>query len=89
MILNPRGSRLLVKKDEGEAQLASGLYLPEEARERPTSGTVVAVGPQQGEFAPGNRVIFGQYAGEELKMDSGTLFILDEEEIMGSLRDSP
>jgi chaperonin GroES len=82
--LVPRGSRLLVKKDESEEKIG-GIVIPAEYRDRPTSGRVVAIGPEQSEFAVGQRVIFGQFSGMDLVTKAGTQYLLDADEILGSL----
>ena len=85
LALRPRGARLLVRKDEAEAEIA-GIHIPAEAREEPTSGVIVAVGEKQQEFHVEQRILFSRFAGEKLTMDGDTLYFLDAEEVLGYLR---
>jgi len=78
MAVKPLEDRVLVKPTEPETQTASGLYLPESSKERPVTGTVVAVGPgrtlDNGTLAKptvkkGDTVVFGKYAGTEVEIN--------------------
>ncbi len=78
MGLQPLGDRVLVEVDESQEQVQGGIVLPESAAEKPTEGTVVAVGPgalkDDGTRVPmpvavGDRVIYGKYSGTDVKVD--------------------
>jgi len=90
--LNPLDDRVIVKPDVAEDKTASGIYLPEGAKEKPMQGTIVAVGPGKltdtGERAKpsvkkGDKVIYGKYAGTEVDVDGDTLMIMRESELLG------
>ena len=90
MALKPLGDRVIVKADEAEAQTASGLYLATETKEKPTTGTVVAVGEgkldKDGNMVPvpvkvGDKVIFGKYGGTEVTYDGEDVLILRADDI--------
>jgi chaperonin GroES len=91
----PVGNRLLVERVAEEETTASGLLvLPENSRERPMEGLVVAVGlgarKRNGERQPmdvqvGDRILFGKYSGTDIKIDNRTLLILVEEEVLVKL----
>ena len=90
MALKPLGDRVIVKADEAEAQTASGLYLATEAKEKPTTGIVVAVGEgkldKDGNKIPvpvkaGDKVIFGKYGGTEVNYDGEDVLILRADDI--------
>ena len=90
MALKPLGDRVIVKADEAEAQTASGLYLATEAKEKPTTGIVVAVGEgkldKDGNKVPvpvkaGDKVIFGKYGGTEVNYDGEDVLILRADDI--------
>ena len=90
MALKPLGDRVIVKADEAEAQTASGLYLASEAKEKPTTGVVVAVGEgkldKDGNKIPvpvkkGDKVIFGKYGGTEITYEEETVLILRADDI--------
>jgi len=90
----PLGSRILVKRVEAQST-KGGILLPESAKEKPRQGEVVAVGPgkydDQGKLEPmnlkiGDQVLFGSYAGTEVKTgEEGEFLILTEEEVLGIL----
>ena len=91
MNLKPLGDRLLVKPIEQEEKTASGIILPETAKEKPQEGEVLAVGPgsrkEDGEriamdVAVGDRVLYAKYAGTEIKMDGVKYLILRESDVL-------
>ncbi len=92
--LKPLADRVIVEPVEKEEMTASGIYVPETAKEKPQEGLVIAVGPgrllDNGERAPmevkkGNRVIFAKYAGTEIKLDDTKYLILGEKDILAIL----
>jgi chaperonin GroES len=89
--LKPLGDKVVVKAVEKEEMTASGLVLPDTAKEKPQEGNVIAVGPgkllDSGErVAPevkeGDRVIYSKYSGTEFKLDSEEYLILSERDIL-------
>jgi chaperonin GroES len=90
MTLTPLYDRVLVERIEADQKTAGGLYIPDAAREKPQMGVVKAVGPgyrenglfQPMQAAPGNKVLFGKYSGQEVTVDDQTFLILREEEIL-------
>jgi chaperonin GroES len=87
----PLHDRVLVKRLEAEGKTASGLFLPESAKEKPQQAEVIAVGTgrigKDGStrpltVEPGNLVIFGKYVGDEVKLDGIEHIILREEDIL-------
>jgi len=94
MNVKPLDDRIVVKPIEAETQTASGLYLPETAKERPVQGTVVAIGPgkklDSGERAPmnvkkGDVVVYSRYAGSEVEIKGAEHLIMRESELLGVL----
>ena len=92
MKLRPLHDKVLVKRTEEEETTAGGIVLPGSAAEKPSQGEVIAVGPgkrqDNGELiAPdvkaGDQVIFGQYGGNEVKIDGEEYLILSEGDIFG------
>ena len=90
--ITPIDDRVLIKPHEAEEKTASGIYLPEQAKERPMTGEVLAVGPgklkDDGSRAPlsvkkGDTVLFGKYAGTEVEIDDDSYMILRESELLG------
>lgn len=91
MKLRPLGDRVIVQRLENERQTASGIVIPESAAEKPDQGTVVAVGPgkrsDDGTVLPldlkvGDKVLFGKYAGQSVKVDGDEVLVIREEEIL-------
>ena len=91
MKLRPLADRVIVKRVENETRTASGIYIPDAAAEKPDQGEVLAVGPgkrdDSGKLnAPdvkvGDRVLFGKYAGQTVKVDGDELLVMREEDIM-------
>ena len=96
MNIRPLHDRVVVRRLEEETTTAGGIVLPDSAAEKPSQGEILAVGPgkvlDDGELrAPdvsvGDRVIFGQYGGNTVKIDGEELLILSESEIYGVLED--
>jgi len=92
MKLKPLHDNILVKRTEEEETSAGGIILSGSAKEKPSQGTVVAVGPgkknDSGETTPlnvaeGDTVDFGQYGGNEIKLDGEEYLILSESDIFG------
>lgn len=90
MNLKPVGDRVIVKPDEVEATTTSGLYLATEAKEKPQTGEVLAVGEgklnQEGKYLPmpvkaGDRVIYGKYGGTEITVDGEEVLILRADDL--------
>jgi chaperonin GroES len=89
--LRPLGDRVWVEPIEREETTASGIILPETAKEKPQEGKVLAVGPgvrnDKGERQPldvkvGDRVLFAKYAGTEIKQDGTKYLIMRESDIL-------
>ncbi|HEX2331435.1 MAG TPA: co-chaperone GroES [Candidatus Angelobacter sp.] len=95
--LTPLGERVLVRRVQEAETVRGGIIIPDTAKEKPQEGVVVAVGTGRydkgGERVPmsvkeGDRVLFGKYAGSEIKIDGEEFLILKEEEIFGILTGS-
>ncbi|MCB0167333.1 MAG: co-chaperone GroES [Anaerolineae bacterium] len=91
MNLKPLGDRLIVSPIEQEEMTASGIVLPETAKEKPMQGKVLAVGPgarkDDGSRAPldvaeGDKVLYAKYAGTEVKLGDDKFLILRESDIL-------
>ena len=95
MNIRPLYDRILVKRIEGEAEKTQGgLYIPDSAKEKPQEGEVVAVGKgkrlDDGKITPldvkaGDRILFGEYSGSEVKIDGNEYIIMREDEVLGIL----
>jgi chaperonin GroES len=89
--LKPLRDKVVVERSEAEQKTAGGIVLPDTAKDKPKEGTVIAVGPgrvlENGEVKPlevkkGDRVLFGGYAGSEVKQEGKEYLILSESEIL-------
>lgn len=92
MKIRPLHDRVVVRREEEETKTAGGIVLPGSATEKPSRGEVIAVGNgrilDNGEVRMldvkvGDKVIFGQYGGNNIKIDGEELLILSESEILG------
>ena len=94
--LTPLHDRILVRRVEAEETARGGIIIPDTAKEKPQEGIVVAVGAgkrEKGELIPmgvkeGDRILFGKYAGNEVRIDDEELVIMREEEVLGVLSGS-
>ena len=91
MKIKPLGDRILVLGVEEEKKTKGGILIPDTAKEKPQEGKVIAVGPgkvnEKGERIPldvkkGDRVLFGKYAGNEIKIDGAEHLIMREDDIL-------
>jgi chaperonin GroES len=92
MKIRPLHDRVIVKRVEEEKKTASGIVIPDSAAEKPDQGEVQAVGAgkiqDDGKVRPmalkvGDRVLFGKYSGQSVKVDGEELLVMREEDIMG------
>lgn len=89
--IRPLHDRVIVKRLEEEEKTKGGLIIPDTAKEKPQEGKVVAVGPGKQEdgkliavdVRAGDKVLFGKYAGTEIKLDGEEHLILREDDILG------
>ncbi|CAN1545666.1 GroS Co-chaperonin GroES (HSP10) [Burkholderiaceae bacterium] len=90
MNLRPLADRVIVKRIESETKTASGIFIPDNAAEKPDQGEVLAVGPgkrnDKGDIAPmnvkvGDRVLFGKYSGQTVKVNGDELLVMKEDDL--------
>jgi chaperonin GroES len=90
MKLRPLADRVIVKRVENETKTASGIVIPDSAAEKPDQGEVLAVGPgkknDKGELLTmnvkvGDRVLFGKYSGQTVKVDGDELLVMKEDDL--------
>ena len=95
MNVRPLRDRILVKRIEEQEQKVGGIIIPDTAKEKPQQGQVVAAGngriTDDGKTIPldvkaGDRVLFGKYAGSEIKVEGQEYLILREDEILGIIQ---
>ena len=92
MKFRPLHDRVVVRRIEAEEKSVGGIIIPDTAKEKPSQGEVIAVGPggrdESGKLIPidvkeGDRVLFGKWSGTEVKIDGQELLIMKESDIMG------
>jgi chaperonin GroES len=97
MKFRPLHDRVVVKRIDAEEKSAGGIIIPDNAKEKPSQGEVISVGPggrdEAGKLIPidvkaGDRVLFGKWSGTEVKIDGVEYLIMKESDIMGVLDES-
>ncbi|MBV9395461.1 MAG: co-chaperone GroES [Methylobacteriaceae bacterium] len=92
MKFRPLHDRIVLRRIEGEEKTKGGIIIPDNAKEKPQEGEVIAVGPgardESGKLVPldvkaGDRVLFGKWSGTEVKIDGEDLLIMKESDVMG------
>ena len=92
MGFRPLHDRVLVRRIEADEKTAGGIIIPDTAKEKPSQGEIIAVGPggrdESGKLIPidlkvGDTVLFGKWSGTEVKIDGQDLLIMKESDIMG------
>ena len=92
MQFRPLHDRVVIRRIDGEEKTKGGIIIPDNAKEKPQEGEVMAVGPgardESGKVIPldlkaGDRVLFGKWSGTEVKVDGEDLLIMKESDIMG------
>ena len=94
MKFKPLHDRILVKRLEDSEKTKGGIIIPDTAKEKPSEGEIVAVGPgalnSEGKRNPidvkaGDKILFSKYSGDEVKIDGQDLIIIKEEDVIGIL----
>ena len=83
MNFQPLGKRVLVKRLEQANTTASGIIIPDNATQKPSQGEVVAVSKEVSEIKLSDKVIFGQFSGNEVSIEAVKYLVLDVEDIFG------
>ena len=94
MTFRPLHDRVVVKRADAETKSSGGIIIPDTAGEKPQQGEIIAVGPggrdEAGKLIPidlkkGDKVLFGKWSGNEVKIDGKELLIMKESDVMGVL----
>jgi chaperonin GroES len=97
MKFRPLHDRVVVKRIDADTESAGGIIIPDTAKEKPSQGEIIAVGPggrdEGGELVPidlkvGDRVLFGKWSGTEVRLDSIDYLIMKESDVMGVLQET-
>ena len=88
MSFKPLGNRVLIEREEQTNQTASGLYIPDSAKEKPLNGKVIAVGKEAIEagISEGDTVVFGKFGGTEITIDGTEYLIMSSDDIYGVMK---
>ena len=98
MKFRPLHDRVVVRRLEGETKTSGGIIIPDTAKEKPSEGEIIAVGPggrdEAGKLVPidlkvGDRILFGKWSGTEVKIDGEELLIMKESDVMGVIEGTP
>ena len=98
MAFRPLHDRVVVRRIEANEKTAGGIIIPDTAKEKPSEGEVIAVGPggrdDRGQLVAidlkaGDRVLFGKWSGTEVKIDGEELLIMKESDLMGVIEGAP
>jgi chaperonin GroES len=94
MNVRPLHDRIIIQRLEEGEQKVGGIIIPDTAKEKPQQGTVIAAGAgkvkddgtrQRPDVKAGDRILFGKYSGQEIKLDGEEYIIMREEEVLGVL----
>src|ERR671931_563217 len=97
MAFRPLHDRVLIRRVEQEAKTAGGIIIPDTAQEKPMEGEVIAVGlgsrDETGKLQPldvkaGDRVLFGKWAGTEVRLEGEDLMVMKESDLLGIIEDA-
>ena len=84
--MKPLGDRVVLRQQEGEEKAKSGSILPDSAKEKPQAAVVVSVGPDVDQVKEGDKVIYTEYAGTEVKYQEEEYTIVDQKDIIAIVK---
>ncbi len=83
--INPLADRVVAVREEAQTKTASGLYLPDNAKEKPVVAVVEAVGPDVKSVKKGDKILYKEYSTTEIKVGSTEYLIVKEEDVLATL----
>ena len=83
--IKPLADRVVAVKEEAKTQTASGIYLPESAKEQPVLAVVEAIGPDVKGIKKGDKIVYKEYSTTELKVDGKEYLIVKEEDVLATV----
>jgi chaperonin GroES len=86
MNFQPLGNRVLVERVEERQTTASGIIIPDNAKEKPSQGKIVAVGGDVEAISVGDTVVFGKYSGNDITLDGTDYLIMEADDIFGIIK---
>ena len=84
-IIKPLADRVVAVREEAQAKTASGIYLPDTAKEKPVIAVVKAIGPDVKSLKVGDKIIYREYSTADLKIDGKEYLIIKEEDVLATL----
>ncbi len=81
--IKPLGDRVVAVRAKAQEKTASGLYLPDQAKEKPVTAEVVAVGPDAQDLSVGDQIIYKEYSTTELTIDGNEYLLVKAEDVLG------
>lgn len=86
MNFQPLGKRVLVKRVEEATKTASGIIIPDNAKEKPLMGEVVSVSKELNELKKGDKILFAKYGGTEVKLGKDDFLVLNIDDVLGIVK---
>lgn len=83
--IKPLGDRVVAVREEAQEKTASGLYLPDNAKEKPVLAKVVATGKDVKDIKTGDKILYKEYSTTEIKIDGTEYLIVKEEDVLGTV----
>ncbi len=84
--LQPLGDYIVAQAEEAESKTKSGLYLPDNAKEKPKTAKVVAVGPAASQVKVGDRIVYKSYSTTDVKLDGTEFILVEEKDILATVK---
>ena len=84
--LKPLGDYVVAQGEEAQSKTASGIYLPENAQEKPKTAKVVAVGPNAKQLKVGDRIVYKSYSTTDIKIGSDEYILVKEEDVLATVK---
>ena len=84
--LQPLGDYVVAQNEEAQAKTASGLYLPENAKEKPSTAKVVAAGPNAKQIKVGDRIVYKSYSTTDVKVGDQNYILVKEEDVLATVK---
>lgn len=83
--IKPLADRVVATREEAAAKTASGIYLPDNAKEKPVIAKVAAIGPKVKDLKVGDRIVYKEYSTTDLKVDGADYIIVKEEDVLATV----
>jgi chaperonin GroES len=84
--ITPLADRVVAVREEAKTQTASGIYLPDNAKEKPVLAVIKGVGPEVKELKVGDKIVYKEYSTTELKIDGVEYLIVREEDVLATIK---